>query len=78
MEKWINMVENFCTDPSREDEFNDFYNNVRLPDIMQTPGFLAARRYIIKEPRNGRGKYMVVYEIETDDIDKTMAIRRQR
>ena len=78
MQKWINMVENFCTDPSREDEFNDFYNNVHLPDILKTPGFLAARRYVTEKPRNGRGKYLAIYDIETDDIDKTMATRRQR
>ena len=78
MEKWINMVENFCTDPSRENEFNNFYNNVHVPDVLSSPGYLAAKRYIIKEPRNGRGTYLAIYEIETDDMDKTMTTRLQR
>ena len=78
MEKWINMVETFCTDPSREDEFNDWYTNTHLPDALSSPGLLAARRYVINEPLNGRGKYLTIYEIETDDIDKTMATRRER
>ncbi|MFC2066106.1 hypothetical protein ACFLUO_03455 [Chloroflexota bacterium] len=78
MEKWISMVETFCTDPSREKEFNDFYNNTHLPDVLKTPGFMAARRYAIKESRYGRGKYLTIFEIETDDIDKTIAIRHER
>jgi predicted Fe-Mo cluster-binding NifX family protein len=77
MERWINMVESYC-DPSREDEFNDWYNNMHLPDCLETPGFLAVRRYVNKELRDGRGKYLAIYEIETDDIDKTMEIRREK
>ena len=43
MEKWINMVEVFCTDPSREKEFNDFLDNVHMPDVLKTPGFVSVR-----------------------------------
>ena len=75
---WINTVEIFCTDPSREEEFNNWYNNTHLPDVLSTPGFLSARRYIIKEPRNGRGKYLSIYEIATDDIDRSIALRREK
>jgi len=71
------MFEVNCADPSREEEFNDWHNNVHLPDVLKTPGFMAARRYIAKEYRDGRGKYLAIYEIETDDIDKTMALRRE-
>ena len=77
MEKWINIVETTC-DPSREKEFNDWYDNIHLPDVLETPGFLAARRYVHKEFRDGRGKYLTIYEIETDDIDKTMEIRIEK
>jgi hypothetical protein len=48
---------------------------LRLPDILETPGFVAARRYEMKEFRNGRRKYFAIYEVETDDIDKTMVVR---
>ncbi len=75
MEKWINMVETYCADPLREKEFNDWYDNFHLPDALETPGFLAARRYAIREPRDGRGKYLAIYEIETENIAKTMATR---
>jgi hypothetical protein len=77
MTKWINLVETICADPTREDEFNNWYNNVHIPDVLKTPGFIAATRYIIRELRDGRGKYLTIYEIETDDIGATMELRRE-
>lgn len=77
MQRWINLVETFCN-PAREDEYNDWYDNVHVPDILATPGFVRARRFVHKELRDGRGKYMAMYEIESDDIDATMRLRRER
>ena len=77
MEKWISFGKLICADPSREKEFNDFYDNVHVPNVLKAPGFVAATRYTIKEPMNGRGRYLTIWEIETDDIDKTMAVRRE-
>ena len=77
MARWINIVETNCTDGSREEEFNDCYDNIHLPDVLETPDFVAATRYVIGEPRDGRGKYVAVYEIETDDIEKTLEVRRK-
>ena len=73
MERWINMVELNC--PTREQEFNNWYDKIHLPDTLKTPGFVAAKRFVIEEPREGRGKYLTIYEIDTDDIAKTMEIR---
>ena len=78
MYRWINIVETDCVDSSREEEFNDWYDNIHLPDVFQSPGFISATRCVIAEQREGRGKYLTIYEIETDDIDKTMALRRSR
>jgi hypothetical protein len=78
MGKWVNLIETNCVDPSLEQEFNDWYTNIHLPDILETPGFMAAKRYEMKELRDGRGKYFTVYEIETNDIDKTMEVRRKK
>ena len=75
MAKWINLVEANCKDASREEEFNDWYDNIHLPDVLETPGFVAATRYVIREPQDGCGKYIAVYEIETDDFEQTMEAR---
>ena len=75
MDKWIIMVESHVTDPSREKEAEDWYRNIHMPDLMTTPGYISAKRYAMREMRNGRGKFVAVYEVETDDIDKTLKIR---
>ncbi len=74
MQKWLNLVEQDC-DPAREAEFHDWYDNVHFPDILKTPGFVRASRYEIREPRDGRGRFMALYEIETDNIAETMKVR---
>ena len=72
--KWVNLVEHNC-DPAREDEYHDWYNNTHIPDVLKTPGFVSAVRYRINEFRDGRGKFLAIYEIETDDIENTMQVR---
>ena len=78
MARWFNLVESSCADPAREDEFNNWYNNVHIPDVLSCPGFVGAIRYEIAAAQEGRGKYVAVYEIDTDDIDKTMEERSKR
>jgi hypothetical protein len=73
MEKWLLTVESNCTDPLREKEFNKWYDTVHLPDILETPGFVRAMRYENSSPAEGQGKFLAMYEIETDDLAKTLA-----
>jgi hypothetical protein len=73
MERWLLTVESNSVDPSREKELNDWYDNVHLPDILETPGFVRACRYENTSPSEGRGKFVAMYEIETDDFARTMA-----
>ncbi len=73
MERWLLTVESNCCDPSREKEFNDWYNKIHLPDILETPGFVRAVRYENTNPAEGQGKFIAMYEIETDDLASTLA-----
>jgi hypothetical protein len=75
-ESWVNLVETNAV-PGREEAFNAWYND-HLDEVLETPGFVAAARYVIKEPLEGRGKYLAIYEIETDDIEESMRVRRER
>ena len=77
MEKWIYTVQTDCTDPSKEKEFNDWYDNIHLPDLLKMPGFIGAKRYEIGEPVEGEGKYLALYQIETDDIGLVMDDMRE-
>ena len=73
MEKWLLIVETNCKDEKRESEFNDWYDNIHIPDVVNdTPGFKNATRYLIRDPKRSKGKYRAIYEIETNDIQKSM------
>lgn len=50
----------------REEEFNDWYNKVHIPDVLKFPGILSARRYkaIMGEDR---WQYLACYEFESED-----------
>lgn len=55
----------------REAEFNDWYTNTHLPDVMAIPGVVSAERFELAEyQRNPQQpfRYLAIYEIETDDL----------
>jgi hypothetical protein len=64
----------------RDEEFNDWYDNVHVPDLLAIPGVLSAHRYDLLETEINRDpampapthRYLCVYEME-GDIDATMA-----
>lgn len=58
----------------REAEFNRWYDDIHVPDVLQIPGFVACTRYeIVGEPRQGQGRFLALYELEADDISAVMA-----
>ena len=73
MEKWLLIIETNCTDPSKEKEFNRWYNNTHVPDVLSIPGILRATRYENPGPGEKQGKYVALYDVETKDILQTMA-----
>jgi hypothetical protein len=74
MARYILEVRTNCSDPGREAEYNDWYNNVHLPDVLETPGVVRATRYENTDPAEGEAKFVAIYEIETDDIDAFMNV----
>ena len=74
MKKWLLVVETNCADAKREAEFNKWYEKTHLPDVLETPGFIRATRYENIEPSEGEGKFLALYEIETNDFDKFMKV----
>lgn len=73
MTKWIVLVEASCAEPAREDEFNEWYNYVHLPDVLETPQIVSAVRYENIDPADGQGKYLTTYEVEADDLQAAFA-----
>ncbi len=72
MANWVYIIETNCTDPAKEKEVNDFYVNVHMRDVLESPGFLTAKRCVNQNPAPGQGKFISIYEIESDDVDKTV------
>jgi hypothetical protein len=72
MARYILEVRTNCNDPEKEAEYNDWYNNTHLPDVLETPGVVRATRYENIDPAEGEAKFVAIYEIETDDIDTFM------
>lgn len=52
-----------------EAEFNDWYDNRHLADILAIPGFARARRYVLSGAQHTpftQYKYLAVYDIDGD------------
>ncbi len=61
-----------------EDEYNEWYDNVHLAEVVAVPGFKSARRYKLSPHQYGntiygvagnpdlKHRYLAVYEIEGD------------
>jgi hypothetical protein len=62
----------------REDEFNDWYDNRHLPDVLAVQGFVAAQRFRLSETDPAQEfphRYLALYEVDTEDLEKvTLAL----
>jgi hypothetical protein len=57
----------------REDEFNQWYDERHLPDVLAIDGFVAAQRFRLADtdpPQQYGHRYLALYEVETDDLNK--------
>jgi hypothetical protein len=67
----------------KEAEYNDWYNQNHIPDVLNVPGFFCAQRFRLADTQFGGGasrayKYLALYEIETDDLAGTLKELRAR
>jgi hypothetical protein len=66
----------------RDDEFNDWYTNRHLDDLLKLDGVNAARRYQLSHVQRATPpypyRYCALYEIETDDLSQVLAALGER
>jgi hypothetical protein len=62
----------------KEDEFNEWYDNVHVREVLATPGMVSAQRYALRDTEMSRTagfdvthKYLCAYEMD-DDPDVVM------
>lgn len=60
--------------PGREQECDDWYQNVHLQEMVTLPGFKSAQRFRLAHPMQEIEPYqfLAVYDIETDVIEETL------
>lgn len=55
--------------PGREEEFHDWYNNVHLPELVNTFNMDGAQRFelVAKLMGEDANQFLAIYEFEADD-----------
>lgn len=78
-QNWLMMVMTRSTDPARDSEFNRWYDDIDIPDVLQVPGYKRARRglrldtpYLPRSDQNDDGTYVALYDILSQNIDHTI------
>ena len=53
----------------REDDYNDWYENVHLDEVIGTSAVTNAQRFVLADQRGTEAphRYLAVYEVDTDD-----------
>ena len=67
----------------RDAEFNDWYSHRHLHDVVQVPGFMAARRFVLNDIQRrelppGQPRYLSLYDICTEDLRQTLGLLAAR
>jgi hypothetical protein len=56
----------------RDGEYNDWYTNIHLDDVLKIPGVIGAQRFRRSDTQRGSGPYpwgyLAIYECETGDL----------
>ena len=70
-DKFLYVVFGTPASPAADGEFNEWYNDQHIPDVLALPGVVSAQRYKVRQLDREAGKpakfgYMTVYEIEGD------------
>ena len=60
--------------PEKEQEFNQWYNNVHLPAVLAVPGFISGRRF--QRVSGDEIRYMALYELGSIDVLKSEAFKQ--
>jgi hypothetical protein len=65
MAKGIIFVESRPSSPERDQEYNTWYDEVHLGELVALDGVVSARRM---RPVEGDGPYVAIYEVEGDNL----------
>ena len=73
MARYVLIANNGPTDGEDDDaDYNRWYDEVHVPDLLAVPGITSARRFRVVMSRRSTPPYLALYEIETDDLQSVM------
>ena len=75
MAKYVYVVQSNPV-PGKEDQYNDWYRNVHLNDVLKVNGFTGAQLFRHRPVDGLPGpelRYMALYDVDTDDLEATVA-----
>jgi hypothetical protein len=83
MPKGILLVRSGPASPETEDEYNRWYTEVHIPELLAVPGFVAARRYRLHAAAGSADEgepasYLAVYEVEGGDLGDVVQLMADR
>ncbi len=70
------MVVDVTVDPKVEEEWNVWYDQVHLPDILGCPGFIHTARYVCDEA--GARRYLTLYEVTDAGVVESAEFSKRR
>ena len=71
------LVVTMEVDPEDEAEFNKWYNEQHLPERMEIPGYISARRFKLEEG-DGALTYLCIWELEDGSPLQSQMYRDQQ
>jgi hypothetical protein len=83
MPKSVLLTFSGVADPSRLEEFREWYDTIHLKEVVETPGFVSARRLESSDTQRPSvvGEvpgYLAIYELDTDDLPGAMQAMQDR
>jgi hypothetical protein len=67
------LTDVLCTDPTRVDEWDRWYDDVHVPDMLSSGVFSALSRWRRLEPRAVGPNHLTLYDVATPTIDEAVA-----
>ena len=72
-DRFVRIV-HVTVDAEIEDEWNEWYDNVHVPDICNCPGYVAVRRFRV--PNDGEPEYLSIYEVTDPNAHATPEVAK--
>ncbi|MCW2748746.1 MAG: hypothetical protein JWP10_1888 [Nocardioidaceae bacterium] len=68
MEKGTWVVMTHPTSAAEEDQFNKWYDEIHLPDLLNIPGVVGATRFRRDSDETEMSPYLALYELEAESL----------